>query len=199
MNGVASQKTNVFGKAVFSNLSSHLLRKKGTIALYKEGFRAYTTYASSLENNDTSLTLVMVAEKSSVPEPELKAVNQPSAPDSSTTADHSPPASAPSQIVKTYSSGPQLSGVGSDRSPWYSLCSDPIPGYRVVDTKFSLTGDRACNAWSDCEVDTGKSTGTVSCWRFRMQGHSEAFRPFGASGSAQSFSTGVLTVTLAKD
>ena len=198
INGIASQKTNLFGKAVFSNLSSHFGHKKGTITLHKEGFRAYTIYGASLGNNDSPVIAVMVAEKSSVPAPEIKGVNRPVQPASATQAGN-PPSSAPAQIVKTYSSGPQISGVGADRSPWYSLCSDPVPGYHVVDSSLILTGDRVCHAWSDCEEDKERSTKTVSCWRFRMQGHSEALRLFGASGSAQAYSTGVLTVTLGKD
>jgi hypothetical protein len=197
INGVASQKTNLFGKAVFSNLSSHLGHKKGTITLHKQGFRAYTVYGSSLGNNDSPVVAVMVTDMSSFPAPEVKEVNQPPKPDSATQT-NPPSPSAPAQIVKTYSSGPQLSGVGAQDSPWYSLCSDPTPGYHVVNSDLNLTGDRTCNAWSECQPDTEKSTPTVSCWKFRMQGHSEALRPFGA-GSAQAYSTGFLTVTLGKD
>lgn len=200
INGVAAQKTNFLGKAVFSNLSSHLGHKRGTIRLHKDGYRGYTDYGASLGNNDSPVVAVMVADKTSAPAPEVKGVNQAPIPTKPTTqVGTSPSSSGPSQIVKTYSSGPQMSGVGADYSPWYSLCSDPVPGYHVVDSNFTLTGDRACNAWSQCQNDKEKSTQTVSCWKFRMQGHSEALRPFGSSGSAQAFSTGVLAVTLGKD
>jgi hypothetical protein len=197
VNGVAAQKTNFLGKAVFSNLASHFGHKKGTITLHKEGFRGYTVYGSSLGNNNSPVVVVMVAERPSTPVPEVKGVNEPPKPEASTQAGRSSSSSAAAQIVKTYSSGPQISGVGADFSPWYSLCSDPIPGYHVVNSGLTLTGDRVCNAWSECRQDTDKSTATVSCWKFRMQGHSEALRLFGSSGSAQAYSTGVLTVTLA--
>ncbi|WP_158793805.1 hypothetical protein [Granulicella sp. L60] len=197
INGAPLQKTNYFGKAVFSNLGSHFSHKHGPIKLHKEGFKSLTPIDSSLENNTSPVVVVMVAD--ATPSPTVKPLNKTSAPESPKDLNAIPPSSSPQTLVKTYSSGPQISGVGADNSPWYTLCSDPVASYHVVDSNLVLTGDRVCNQWSECMKDAEKSSSTVSCWKFRMQGHSEALRLFGPSGSAQAYSTGVLTVTLVKD
>ncbi len=94
---------------------------------------------------------------------------------------------------KTYSSGSQASGPGSSFSRWYELCNDPAPpGWVVSESSFVLTGDRQCNAWSECKQTESQPTRT--CWQFRMQGHSEQLGLFGGGNTGIQFSTGILSV-----
>ena len=97
---------------------------------------------------------------------------------------------------RIYSSGSKPSGPGAAFSDWYELCSDPEPdGWTIDDsqTKFVLTGDRQCNAWSECK-ESVKDPRKV-CWQFRMQGHSEQTGGlFNQGNTGIQFSTGVLSV-----
>jgi hypothetical protein len=90
-------------------------------------------------------------------------------------------------ITKTFTSGLQLSGPGSSFSPEYVLVSDPAPpGYKIGDFSFSLSGDRACNAWSTCRAAIENDRVVM---RFSLQGHNEW--PFPGQGK----SAGNLVVT----
>jgi hypothetical protein len=77
------------------------------------------------------------------------------------------------------SSGNRASGRGKDFSGIYSVCAAaPAPGnYGYVTSKYWLTGDRACGAWSTC---TGKidPSGKEFCLEFTLQGHDECLGPF---------------------
>jgi len=90
--------------------------------------------------------------------------------------------------VEVFRSGPREGGTGSGFSPWYRVeAAPPKPGY-VIDEKsvqYSLSGDRSCNSWSECRIETQPAAVTFS---FRMQGHSEWFPPHSAT------SEGVLVV-----
>jgi hypothetical protein len=89
---------------------------------------------------------------------------------------------------KVFSSGPKASGLGSDWSQPYELCSDSPPaGYSIGAVEFALRGDRSCGAWSECHES--QRTADKVCWQFRLQGHSEWFPPRPA------FSEGILRVT----
>jgi S1-C subfamily serine protease len=75
------------------------------------------------------------------------------------------------------SSGARASGRGQDFSPQYEVCANaPADGdYIVKSGTFSLTGDRACGAWSSCLplVEERKY-----CMAFTLQGHDECLGPF---------------------
>jgi hypothetical protein len=90
--------------------------------------------------------------------------------------------------VQVFRSGPREGGTGSGFSPWYRIdAAAPKPGY-VIDEKsvqYSLSGDRSCNSWSECRIETQPTAATFT---FRMQGHSEWFPPHSA------ISEGVLVV-----
>jgi hypothetical protein len=72
------------------------------------------------------------------------------------------------------SSGPQNSGNGQDSSTPYTVCADvPADGRYVVDAatvRYSLTGDRACNAYSTCQTRIDEKS---ACLIFTLQGHNE--------------------------
>lgn len=104
------------------------------------------------------------------------------------------PVSSPTLERKTYSSGSRPSGPGASFSEWYELCSDPEPdGWTVEDSSFVLTGDRQCNAWSECKQTLKDPRKT--CWQFRMQGHSEQTGGlFNQGNTGIQFSTGILSV-----
>lgn len=107
---------------------------------------------------------------------------------------NAPPVSAPTFERKTYSSGSRASGPGSSFSQWYELCSDPEPdGWTIQESSFVLTGDRQCNAWSECKQTLNDPRKT--CWQFRMQGHSEQTGGlFNQGNTGIQFSTGILNV-----
>jgi V8-like Glu-specific endopeptidase len=91
-------------------------------------------------------------------------------------------------FVKVFSSGPMMSGSGSGFSDWYKVEAEPPPpGYKITSVDFSLTGDRRCNAWSECRI--AEKTDTKALFEFRMQGHNEW------PGSGQASSEGHLIVT----
>lgn len=72
-------------------------------------------------------------------------------------------------------SGPKPSGRGQDSSQNYTLCAEaPAQGDYQIDgqPKYSLTGDRTCNAYSQCAPAPGTSA-REACFVFNMQGHSE--------------------------
>ncbi len=100
----------------------------------------------------------------------------------------------PEYEKKSYSSGSKPSGPGAAFSQWYELCNDPQPpGWEVSESSFTLTGDRQCNAWSECR-QTSNGPAKV-CWQFRMQGHSEQTGGFFNQGNTGiQFSTGILSV-----
>lgn len=86
----------------------------------------------------------------------------------------------------------KASGERDHFSPWFELCSDPIPDNQViVSQSFKLEGDRKCNEWSRCELT--KNSSTQVCWSFALQGHSESILTMKDNGSKNSI--GVLTVT----
>ena len=97
------------------------------------------------------------------------------------------PAAEP--FSKTFSSGPVLSGSRKSFSQEYVVTSEPAPpGFKIANFSATLSGDRACNAWSTCKVSV---EGDRVVFRFTLQGHDE----WGNSGQAQS--TGNLIVTYA--
>lgn len=91
------------------------------------------------------------------------------------TANKSLPVAPQPLILKTFSSGPKFSGLGSNFSPPYTVVSDPAPqGYKIAGFTYSLTGDRGCNAWSTCKADI---EGDKVVFIFTLQGHNEWFPP----------------------
>jgi hypothetical protein len=87
----------------------------------------------------------------------------------------------PASVAKHADSGPKPSGNGQDTSVNYPLCVDaPAEGdYQVqIDSRrYSLTGDRNCNGWSQCAPAPGTGP-KQACFVFNMQGHAECTRPF---------------------
>ena len=93
----------------------------------------------------------------------------------------------PSPVVKTFDSGPKVSGSGQAFSGEYVLQSDPPPaGYQIGPIQYSLTGDRSCGAWSTCRAGV---EGDRAVMRFSLQGHNEWPSP------GQAMSEGHLLVT----
>ena len=82
-------------------------------------------------------------------------------------------------VAVSKDSGAKASGTGKDFSPPYDVCATaPSPGDYVLvpgSVSHSLTGDRACNAWSTC---TERSSEKEYCLIFTLQGHDECQRPF---------------------
>ena len=77
----------------------------------------------------------------------------------------------PAEVTRFYSSGAKISGAMKAFSDWYTLCSAPEAGYEIRSADFKLSGDRVCNAWSECQQVS--LTPMQVCWRFRLQGHDE--------------------------
>lgn len=102
---------------------------------------------------------------------------------------------SPEYDKKAYSSGSKPSGPGAAFSQWYELCSDPEPpGWEIAEASFTLTGDRQCNAWSECKQSSSTDSRRV-CWQFRMQGHSEQTGGlFNQGNTGIQYSTGILNV-----
>jgi len=103
-----------------------------------------------------------------------------------------PVAATPSPIPtltarqRVFSSGPRLSGAGSNFSDWYTLCSELLANARITNVAFSLSGDRRCGAWANCRESS--RTQTQVCFQFQMQGHNEWPAP------GQASSEGILSV-----
>ncbi len=86
------------------------------------------------------------------------------------------------QVVRAPEPGKKVSddvpsGIGSNWSGWYTLCTDTLPPDKVIGStvRFRLEGDRQCGAWAECRE--AKRTPQAVCWEFRLQGHSEWFPP----------------------
>jgi hypothetical protein len=100
---------------------------------------------------------------------------------------------APQFEQRVYSSGARASGPGAAFSNWYDLCNDPPPeGWMIEQASFVLTGDRQCNAWSECRQTVNEPRRV--CWQFRMQGHSEQTSFLNPGNTGIQFSTGILTI-----
>jgi hypothetical protein len=91
----------------------------------------------------------------------------------------------PRHLTRTL--GPVPSGYGANWSDWYRLCVEADEGYMMQRVSFALEGDRTCNGWAECQP--AEQSATHACWRFRMQGHIEAFLGPGSVGH----STGKIT------
>lgn len=76
------------------------------------------------------------------------------------------------ELTVSRSSGLKPSGAGKGWAS-HQLCAETPPGYERIDgsVNFSLTGDRACGAWSECNV-IRKDPANV-CFEFKLQGHEE--------------------------
>ncbi|HEX6640721.1 MAG TPA: hypothetical protein VF215_06385, partial [Thermoanaerobaculia bacterium] len=85
----------------------------------------------------------------------------------------------PATQTVSRSSGSRPSGRGKDFSGVYSICADaPTQGnYVHVSNRFWLTGDRECNAYSNCDR-TVDPAGKQVCMQFTLQGHDECLGPF---------------------
>ena len=84
-----------------------------------------------------------------------------------------------SPVIKSFDSGPKISGSGASFSGVYTLYSDSPPaGYKIGTYTYSLTGDRACNRWSTCTLAV---EGNRVVLRFTLQGHDEWPAPGQAS------------------
>src|ERR1700687_837696 len=64
---------------------------------------------------------------------------------------HPPPPLPMIETDETYTLGELPSGDCANFSTWYTICTPDKPdGWTVVSQSFVLTGNRACNAWSEC-------------------------------------------------
>jgi hypothetical protein len=82
------------------------------------------------------------------------------------------------EIAQSASSGMKPSGAMKGWSSPYQVCLPPAPsGYTLKpeSIKSWLTGDRACGAWSECNIVKRDDTGV--CLEFRLQGHDEDVPP----------------------
>ena len=161
---VLPERTDNRGQVHFT-IPSDLIGKDGQLSVTKEGFESYREH-------------IILQDKATFYGVYLRP----------TVA---PPPPTPQQIVRTYSSGPRASGSRRNFSDWYEQCSLPEPGYKVETSEFVLQGDRACGAWSECQL--ASRTDDRVCYRFRMQGHDEWL-----FNSGQANSEGILKVTWTK-
>jgi len=160
---LSNEHTDSGGKHTFQ-LTKAIIGKNARLTVSKTGLQDFDEEILSLQPRDEFLRVY------------LKRV----------TANAAPP-DRPAEVVRVYSSGPKISGSMKAFSDWYSLCSGDEPGYQIRTADFKLSGDRACNAWSECQQTT--NTPTQVCWRFRLQGHNEWPPP------GQANSEGILAVT----
>ena len=163
---LSSAMSDSGGKHTFK-LTKRLVGKSATLTVRKEGFQLSTEQIMSLQPQDDFHKVYLI---------------HPPAPVAVTP----PPPERPVEVTRVYPSGQKASGSGSNFSDWYRVCSTEEPGYRVRDVTFNLSGDRVCNAWSECKEEN-RSASQV-CWRFRLQGHNEWPAP------GQANSEGFLTV-----
>ncbi|MEA2162728.1 MAG: hypothetical protein QOK37_855 [Thermoanaerobaculia bacterium] len=78
------------------------------------------------------------------------------------------------EVTQSASSGMKPSGAMKGWSSPYQVCLPSAPtGYTLISESitYSLTGDRACGAWSECNIVKRDDTGV--CLEFRLQGHDE--------------------------
>ena len=195
INNVEGKKTNPYGEAIFPNVEPHPF-KKANITVRHIGFMyANGTQGPSIpirKREDAIIVLLRPTSASGSAEP-------------STGVRPTQTAGSPTAITSVCRSGPMASGVGKDFSRPYTLCSDsptcsppsPGQGYAIESEHFELTGDRRCNAWSNCQREAS-STNAKVCYQFQMQGHSEWQGPFGLGGSGVAYSEGILTVLWAR-
>jgi hypothetical protein len=76
--------------------------------------------------------------------------------------------------VEEVRSGLRPSGIGRNFSGWYELQSPPPkPGFEIdkLGIQYSLSGDRQCNSWSECQL-VQISPNQVKLL-FKLQGHDE--------------------------
>jgi len=100
-----------------------------------------------------------------------------------------PLVATPDRYSQTFRSGPVPSGSGRNFSQWYRIvAAPPKPGFEfdLEKSYFTLSGDRQCNAWSECSWAIRTPQSLV--FQFRLQGHNEASPP------GQAFSEGTLYV-----
>jgi hypothetical protein len=190
INNLEGKKTNVYGEAIFSNVEPHPFQK-ATITVRHSGF----VYSSG-----TQAPTIPIRKRDDAISVMLRPVGSGSVEPSGGTRTNESLIN-PRAVTSVCRSGPMPSGIGRDFSQPYSLCSDspscspapPRQGYVIESEHFELTGDRRCNAWSNCQREAS-STNTRVCYQFQMQGHSEWQGPFGLGGSGVAYSEGILTV-----
>lgn len=177
LNDVEEKKTGDFGRVRFEIPRTH--RKEGVTPEFKlDGYSRISGPKPDkiiLAESETSGVFVLTRNPSAAPTPA--------------------PTPIPAQYeIKNYSSGGRPSGKSDQFSEWYTLCNDPEPAaWTIESSSFVLTGDRQCNAWSECKQT--ENTPTKVCWQFRMQGHSEQVGGlFNQGNTGIQFSTGNLRV-----
>jgi hypothetical protein len=163
---LSTERTDSGGKYAFQ-LNKDIVGRAARLTVSKSGFKDFDQAILSLQPRD-EYQRVYLQRTSVVSSPPLQA-------------------DRPPELTRIYSSGPKISGSMKSFSEWYTLCSTDEPGYQIRTADFKLSGDRVCNAWSECQ-QASSSPGQV-CWRFRLQGHDEWPPP------GQANSEGILTVT----
>jgi hypothetical protein len=161
---VSADRTDTGGKYTFQ-LTKKMIGQGARLTVQKAGYDSYDQQILSLQPRDEYYRVYLKVHSSvSVsPGPEL-----------------------PLEVTRVYSSGAKASGAGANFSDWYTLCTTEEHGYHILRSEFRLSGDRSCNAWSECRPSL--QTPAQVCWQFRMQGHNEW------GGSGQALSEGTLTV-----
>jgi hypothetical protein len=167
------ETTDSAGTAVFV-IPSNKLGAQGSLTVSSIGFKRYVSNNVLLQPTRSAHTVYL--------EPDNPQASNAQPPQPTT-------AQQPDRLSLTYFTGPQKSGSLKSFSDWYLACSGPPPGqgYRIVSDDFKLSGDRRCNAWSECVL--AARTPTQVCWKFRLQGHDEWPPP------GQADSEGILSVT----
>lgn len=183
--GVVSEQTDGVGRHTFT-LDTGLASTDAFIQIAKQGYSPHNQQVRIPQAVDVvRFYLRPTTVSGSVPATPSPGVPSPGASGS--------PSATPSPVLaqflpKIFTSGAVDSGRGSNFSNWYRVCSSPPPpGYKVASAEFKLSGDRQCNAWSECRQVV--QTDDQVCWEFRLQGHDEWFPPRPAK------SEGLLTVT----
>lgn len=90
----------------------------------------------------------------------------------SRTEDLMPPSQDVAPAILIADSGPKLSGVGKQWSPWYRLEVGKAPkGYTLHRVEFWVDGGRSCGEGAECREILKSDQQIV--WEFRLQGHDE--------------------------
>lgn len=192
INNVEGKKTNLYGEAVFTNVDPHPFRQ-ATIEIKHPGY-GYL--------NPPKAPVVPIRKRDSAVNILLQPLGTEGTTFPSSTQEFGVLPQKSTVVTSTCRSGLMASGRGKDFSQLYTLCSDspscspppPGPEYSIQSERFELTGDRRCNAWSQCSRESS-STEKKVCYDFEMQGHDEWQGPLGLGGSGVAYSEGILIVS----
>lgn len=184
--GIQPKQTNPFGKAVWQQIDPKYRGRE--VRLEIKPFKLASIPSVNLEDRRDAITVLV--------ERDMKPIGTTPLDDGKAVGSTQTIKNSPIDVTKTYQSGPQQSGMGKNFSQWYRLCSEPLDGYVIKSETFVLVGDRQCNRWSECRLES--RTPDQVCYQFRMQGHEEWTGLFNGAipngNNGQAASEGILTV-----